>query len=172
MKINFQLFAVIALFGAGVVLSRQFYSTASTQDLWFMLYPLQAIVSLFGGLSFEALPEGYYHAGEDVLINSSCAGINFWLISLSTWFGWLLLAAKPVAYLLRALLVLIPVSWAFALLVNASRILFFIKLNHVLPGGGFPLDHFEAGALIYLSALLSSMLVLRKLSQSTPLSYA
>ena len=160
---------IAVLFGLGVVLLRQFYSQADSADLDFMLYPLQLLVSVFTGLHFVAMSEGYFHAGEDVLINASCAGANFWLICMSSWFGWMLLSANSGRTLLLSLLWILPVSWAFALLVNASRIALVIRLEAALPGVAIPLNHFELGAVVYISYLLASMLLLRKLTtQNTP----
>ena len=144
------------------------YAHATTANVQFLLAPTNAVVGLMLNSTSEFVAaRGYMHAGLHIVIDKSCAGGNFWLLS------WLLLAGTYLWQRGRrpagALLGLVGVCFGLTLLVNAARIVGAVWLNRLLPAGVVPEWLHEAqGALVYLFFLVASHFgLLYLLSQTT-----
>lgn len=109
----------IALF----ILLKFGYTVADNDDLSYLLTPTDKLVSLLTGSQSVYFPgDGYYHGSLKILIDKSCSGFNFWILSF------LLLAYLTVKYFDKAIhkILVIPVSllcaFVLTIFVNASRI--------------------------------------------------
>lgn len=123
-----------------------------TDELQFLLYPVQQLVQIFIGLP------AYYQAGEGYLfpqfvIEKSCAGVNFLVICWCS-LGWLSLYnrhSRPAK--VCALVLCIPLSYCLCLAANTFRILGALMLQR-FPGLHGPQVHEALGVVVYLSVLL------------------
>lgn len=58
------------------------YTIADNDHLVFLLKPIDKFFGLLTGSHSIYLPhEGYYHESLNILINKSCSGFNFWILS-------------------------------------------------------------------------------------------
>lgn len=123
-----------------------------SDELLFLLYPVQLLVQLFTGLpAYYQVGEGYMFPG--FIIEKSCAGVNFLVICWCS-LGWLSLYnrhSRPVQVIALALCV--PLSYCLCLAANTFRILGALLLQR-LPGLHGPQVHEALGVVVYLSVLL------------------
>ena len=145
-------FGVAVAFGA----AKLAYAHASAADVRFLLAPTNALVEvMLSSTSAFVAGHGFVHPGLGIVIDKSCAGGNFWLLS------WAVLA---VTYLRErgrfpamALPALVGLSFGLTLLVNAARIVGAVRLGQVLPPALVPAWLHEAeGALVYLFFLVAA----------------
>jgi exosortase K len=145
------------------------YRTASVDDLGFVLRPVAALTGAFTGEAWTYMPgQGYWFPGLRVLIDGSCSGINFLIITTAT-FAFLILR-RPGMGCSAPLLAVIATSGAYLLTIvtNAGRILTMIHVQRagLLPG---PTAHEALGAFFFVLALLAAALLLdRFLSRKPP----
>jgi exosortase K len=121
----------------------------SSDELRFLLFPVQWLVAVFTGQS------SVYIAGEgyQFIIERSCAGVNFLAICWCT-LAYLSIQnqqARPIK--IKALLWSIPLSYGLCILANTFRILSALVLQR-LPGLHGPNVHEALGVVVYLSVLL------------------
>jgi len=111
---------------------KQYYSTASADQLKWILMPTAACVELLSGESFEfESHSGYISADHRFLIASSCAGVNFLLTAF------LMLSVRRLLFdsMKKIKWSFIPVSliaaYIVTLVANTTRILFALKLQGI-----------------------------------------
>ncbi len=76
-KLPYYLFAIIIF-----IMLKITYYCSTTQDLVFILKPIDKIIELLTGTKSVYNPaNGYYHENLDILIDKSCSGFNFWILS-------------------------------------------------------------------------------------------
>lgn len=145
--------AALAVF----LIAKLLYVHASTADVRFLLAPTNALVSLLLNSASEFEPaRGYVHAGLRIVIDKSCAGGNFWLLS------WLLFTFDYLHQSIRppraaVLLALPAASLGLTVLVNTARIVGAVAVAQAWPFGAPPAWLHEAqGALVYLFFLVVS----------------
>lgn len=160
MKRNYILFfASLILF----VLAKLWFRNADNSDLSFLLTPTNWLIELFTASKSEFRPQsGYHFEGLNFLIDKSCSGFNFLLISF-----------LMVTYLLANVrklksLLIIPVAiitaYAITILANVSRIASYIILlqNNITkfidPNNTWL--HRTEGILVYLAFLIISYFAL------------
>jgi exosortase K len=147
----------VAVLGCALAL-KAFYSTASADQLRWILAPTTVLVELVNGVSFEFESHaGYLSRERGFLIASSCAGVNFLITAfLLLALGKLLRApGKNIAW------TFIPAAAAIAYLVtlvaNTTRIAIALQLRE-LPNGVYGLNpvqlHRLEGIVIYFGFLL------------------
>ena len=160
-KIFIVLFAAFAL--------KYFYSTASVNELRWILAPTTILVELVSGRTFNfEMHAGYMSSDRCFLIASSCAGVNFMiaaflLLSIANlWLGkltWKLIPASLV------------ISYATTIVANTVRISTALHLqNSRLDIAGLNANqlHLLEGILIYFGFLLLLFLLSeRNLNQTT-----
>lgn len=123
-----------------------------TEDLLFLLYPVQWLIGAFTGI------QGQYIAGEGYwfgtfIIEKSCAGLNFLLIVWCA-LAWLNLHnTRNWSTKAGVLLLSVPLSYLICLLANTTRIVCALLVMRI-PGMGGPSVHESVGVLVYLSILL------------------
>ena len=132
-------------------LGKWWYQTADAEALRFLLAPTDALVSLATGSPGSwRVGEGYLHAGADFIIDASCAGFNFMLISFLL-LTYLLLRrfdawwAVPIALLL---------AWPLTVFANTSRILTILMTGSAPVFIGEAAWHQGQGVFVYLSVLI------------------
>lgn len=157
-KVLYQLSA-IGLF----VLLKFGYIQADTVDLTFLLGPTDAVISLVTASPSIVRPDsGYFHPSLNVLIDKSCSGFNFWILSF------LLLSFLAIKYFddKKPLLLIIPsalfCSYFLTLFANSSRIiitlLFKSKFSNVpLTHSGW--FHEALGVFVYFFCLITTYLL-------------
>ncbi|MCX2743655.1 exosortase K [Mangrovivirga sp. M17] len=89
----------------------------------FLLFPTTALVEFLSGTQAVFIPEeGYLFAGKNFIIDSSCSGINLWLIASSMLIYLFskinLTSIKKIALLLPAF----AIAWLITIVSNGSRI--------------------------------------------------
>jgi exosortase K len=153
MKFNIQ-FLLTLLAMSPALLLKWFQRGWDSDDLHFLLYPVQALVALFRGQASTYLAgEGYLFQG--FLIEKSCAGLNFLVIVWAA-LAWLSFQnEQPRFKQVSAWLWSIPLGYGLCILANTFRILSALLLLRV-PGLHGPNVHEALGVLVYLSILLLS----------------
>ena len=147
----------VVVLGCALAL-KAFYSTASADQLRWILAPTTALVELVSGASFEfEAHAGYLSRERGFLLASSCAGVNFLITAflVLTLKKLLRAAAKNIAW------TFIPAAAAIAYLVtlvaNTTRIAIALQLRK-LPNGIYALNpvqlHRLEGIVIYFGFLL------------------
>ena len=114
----FYYLSAVALF----IILKVAFSLASVDDLLFLLKPTNSIVSLLAdSQSIFIDNKGYYHQNLNILIDKSCAGFNFWLLSFLV-FTYLLMGHTEN----RRKFFVVPTSlllgYLLTVFVNSSRI--------------------------------------------------
>lgn len=143
------------------VLLKWWHQTATAEDLFYLLAPTDALVSAATGSAGQWEDgSGYFHTGQNMIIDASCSGFNFLLISFLL-FSWLLLQrygkwqTLPLAMLL---------AWPLTVLANASRILTILLLGPTGPAGlSAGIWHEMQGAFVYFSVLVIAYGVMQML---------
>ncbi len=134
------------------------YRQAPVDDLRWMLHPTQSLVSLFTGTHFEFESGlGYKSTDQNVLIDHSCAGLNFWAIAFcAVSFGLLFKLTRPLLQF-SFLLLFFVISFGLTVLVNSFRIVNALFLHQIFsessPSQAATIHEME-GILIYFSFLL------------------
>jgi exosortase K len=161
---------VIALVGAFAL--KLHYSTASADQLRWILAPTTALVELVSGASFEFESHaGYISMERRFLIASSCSGVNFLIAAFLTLSLMRLLGdrSKKVSW------AFIPAAAVIAYLVtlaaNAVRITIALSLRQSSSESAWPSEWMDAGRLhrlegifIYFGFLLLLFAVSEKMS--------
>ena len=123
-----------------------------SDELRFLLYPVQWLVAIFTGQSSVYLPgEGYQFTG--FIIERSCAGVNFLVICWCTLAYLSIQNRQAWPTKIKALLGSIPLCYGLCILANTFRILSSLVLQR-LPGLHGPNVHEALGVVVYLSVLL------------------
>jgi len=130
------------------------YTLSSHEDLWFLLSPVNRCIELItGSTSVYRVNEGYMHKGLLIIIDKSCSGFNFWLLSFSltsiTTLGFYPTHQQKLA----ACLFLSIICYLATVFINISRILIaIVTLQHkdLHPSFGADWMHEAQGAFVYL----------------------
>lgn len=164
MKINTN--SIYYLFIAIVFLAlKTFYTAASTDNLYFILYPTNFCIELISGsTAFYTNENGFFYSNLNFVINKSCSGFNFWIISfvMLSFLG--LSVLKKNKERITLLFSVFIISYLSTLFVNASRIAVAILTSGIAPDNtkDFPWLHQAEGIFIYLSFLIILYLTSKK----------
>lgn len=153
--------------GGVFVLLKFAFRYADTADLVFLLKPVDSLVGLLAGsYSIPHAEGGYFHESLNIIIDKSCSGFNFWVLSF------LLFTYLALKYFDRTLskILTIPASLAVAYLltvfVNTSRIFASIvvqRQTQSLLASHQRLIHEAIGIITYLSFLVLAYILIEKL---------
>jgi exosortase K len=153
----------LALVLAGLL--KRHYSSATAEDLRWILAPTTALTQLALGADFVFRPgEGYLSRELSILISPACAGVNFFIVaflSLTLGFGRALGGWRQRALWLAASVV---AAYATTLLVNALRICLSVWLAHLAAralGLTFQSVHRLLGIAVYLAGLMALCLTVQ-----------
>lgn len=149
--------AVLLLAAFGL---KWWYRTATIEELGFVLRPVVTLVGLISGEGWTFSSEqGYFFPTLRVLIDRSCSGVNFFVITSAT-FAFIVLkntnggCARPLLALIAGI-----AAYALTILANTGRILVMIRLDHFQLHPS-PRVHEAIGAFFFLFALLLATLAL------------
>lgn len=131
------------------------YTTASSNQVYFLIKPIDGIVSFFtNSVSHYHESDGFYHEKFNITIDKSCSGFNFLLMCFVILYTSLLRILKRNWHKLVVIPLTFLIAYLFTLFVNTSRILvaIFIEGNFNLH---FSWMHQAQGVFIYLSFLIA-----------------
>ena len=164
---RFPAFILPALLLLAAFALKWWYRTATLDDLGFVLKPVTALLGLLTGEPYSRIQDtGYLFPGLGIMIDRSCSGVNFLVITTAT-FAFIVL--KNInGGCARPLLALLSMAGAYALtiLTNTGRILLMVRLEHVQLHLA-PRSHEAVGAFFFLAALLLASLLLDHLLHHT-----
>jgi exosortase K len=144
---------VVAIWGL-----KRYYADATADQLWWILAPTASLVHGVTGASFALAPgEGYFSSDRLFLIEKSCAGINFMIAAFGMVTLTRLRRVDSTASGVRVLTAGLAVSYAAAVLVNASRIAVAMWLTaHPVAAAGFSSAeiHRIEGIVVYFGGLV------------------
>jgi exosortase K len=161
------LLALAAALASAYALKRH-YSSASADQLGWMLAPTTALVELFTGGGFVPEPGiGYLSTRLRFAIAPSCAGVNFLIAAFAGLVLLYIRPHRPAAHNAAILAASAAAAYLATLAANTVRIVIAIPLHtHQVALGplrGGELHRLE-GIVVYLVALLVLFLVARRLS--------
>lgn len=149
--------AVFASFG----LLKWWYQSATVDDLHFLLAPVSRLIIWITGSDVVYLfDEGYLLLTSNVLIDKSCSGFNFWMITAIS----LLIISWPFIKNRLQTILVFPIAYIIAylatLLINTSRIISILMIQTITQIDS-PILHRAEGILIYVTGLISVVLMYR-----------
>lgn len=159
----------LIVFILGLYALKLFYASAKADDLRWILGPTAAVVGLCAGIPFFFLPEiGYLSADGAIVINESCAGVNFLILCLTVTGLNLWPAFQGGRRFLAQVVWSMALCGLLTVLANSSRIMIALTVDRALGifGGLSEPEwmHQAIGAFVYGAALISYHLILRRLN--------
>jgi exosortase K len=148
------------------------YRSATVDELAFVLLPTTTIVGLLANEAWTFIAgEGFLFPGSGILIDRSCSGVNFLVITAAT-FAFVILRHRD-AGCGRPLLALLAVAGAYGLtvLANSGRILTLMGLERIQLHLS-PAAHEVLGAFFFLASLLLATLLLQHIISRPPPAHA
>lgn len=148
-------FIAIAIF----ILLKITYTISDNNDLTFLLKPTDKLIGLVtNSTSLYSAERGYFHGQLNILIDKSCSGFNFWILSfLMLYFLTLKFLHNKIQYRLLALPAILTCTYVLTIFVNTSRILFSVFIHKVgtnFTGVNSNWLHQAEGTFIYLGFLI------------------
>ncbi|WP_299255202.1 exosortase K [uncultured Cytophaga sp.] len=119
------------LIAIGLVILMKFgYTRANTNDLIFLLKPTDKIVGLVTASPSVYSPEkGYYHENLHIVIDKSCSGFNFWIVSFVVFTYLTFRHFDKTVYKIFIIPSILCYTFLFTILVNTARILASISVQ-------------------------------------------
>lgn len=150
------------------ILLKCFYFLADVNDLKFLLKPTDKLVGILtGSQSIYIADSGYFHEYLNIIINKSCSGFNFWILSFLL-FSYLML--KHFEKTFQKILTLptsLFLAYMLTIFVNTSRIFASIvvqtQAKKYLPAMPHLLLHEAIGICTYLTFLILTYVIIDKL---------
>ena len=147
---------------------KQYYSTASANQLRWILAPTTACVELVTGSSFEFESHAGYIIGDrGFLIASSCAGVNFLITAFLMLSGRKLLSERPKDVAWGFIPAAAVIAYLVTLVANTTRISIALWLQRMPAEGGWlnpnQVHRFE-GIVVYFGFLLLLFVVSENIS--------
>lgn len=153
----------LLLFGLFIIL-KYTYTKSTTEDLSFLLKPTSHIIgSISNSPISNTAEQGYFLDNLNVVINKSCSGYNFWLLS-SILFAFLMINHLDKSkYKILSLPIAFLVAYILSIFVNSSRIFVSLvlqnKIQHIT-GLSASIIHEAIGVAINLTFLFLAYLFL------------
>lgn len=150
-KITYLIIALVLF--AGLKLA---FPYLSIDNIRFLLAPTnEAIKLLFGTNAIYSSASGYFHADLNIVINKSCSGFNFLLISFLM-FSFILLKSNMMKSW-QAVLLSLPIAYIITIVANVSRISgYLIMMQNPAINAQSQLLHKAEGIFVYLTLLIIS----------------
>lgn len=148
------------------ILFKLWYRTAETNQLTFLLKPVDIFIRSLTGVSSTYIENnGYYYQELQVVIDKSCSGFNFGILSFLVITYLLLKYATQPKHQLLAIPMSLTTAYLLTIFVNSSRIfcsliienqtnLFFKSQQHII--------HESIGIIINLTFLTLTYILLEK----------
>lgn len=141
-------------------LAKWWHQTATVAQLRFLLAPVDTVIYVVTGSSGVWRPDaGYFHADLNILVDASCAGLNFYLIAFLL-VAYLLLRVRNRWWVVPLALLL---AWPVAVVTNATRILTLLTVGEARWGISASVWHEGWGAFVYLTCLIIAGLAFHRL---------
>lgn len=165
-KSSSSLFLLIVIISV-CFLMKLWFSFSSTENLFFILKPVNWLVHATINGSFNIRDDGsYYYPRFNVLIDKSCSGFNFLIICWGALSSVLIKTSKGWGTNLLGLSRAMLIAYVLTIAVNASRIIISITLLQFSANAEWVSSnwfHEALGSLIYIiSLLLTYLLFLKK----------
>lgn len=143
------------------------FTLADNNDLTFLLIPTDKLVGLLTGSHSVYLSDsGYFHEHLNIIIDKSCSGFNFWILSFLLF---TFLTLKHFGRTLNKILIIptaLIVAYLLTIFVNTSRIFasivlqtqvknFFMHQQHIV--------HEAIGIVTNLTFLILAYILIEKL---------
>ncbi len=133
---------------------RQIAVEADIRFFYFLLKPVAGMLEIFSGAQRIATIEGAFLFSDfNVLIDRSCAGFNFMILSFLMMVCMLIQHSNTITKKIVAFPLSLLAAYLLTILVNMSRILVAILVQHKL-AFDHPSMHMAIGIFIYLSSLI------------------
>jgi exosortase K len=154
------------------VLLKFYFSSADNDSLIFLLKPTDFLTGLVTGSNSVYISEiGFYYEKLNIIIDKSCSGYNFWLLSFLMLF---FLTIKYFNNHFHKILVIpscLLFAGIFTIFINTSRILITLifqqHIKNLLPDNFHFAVHESLGVITYLSFLIIIYLIAEKLLNKT-----
>ena len=132
------------------------YSIADLSALKWLIQPINFLFSLFTNSSWIFLEnQGYFHEHYNMIINKSCAGGNFLIISFTMLLLLWVHRFKTHIHKILFLLLAFITSYVFTIFVNTSRIVILSKIESIqIIRQQLQWTHEAFGSFIYLFFLI------------------
>jgi len=163
---TYQELTILFAFLACIFGLKYFHSTTDTDSLAFILFPIAKLVEIFTQASANYLPtQGYFFEEINILIDKSCCGMNFWIMSWSMAGIIGLQYFKRLSHQVGLLFSSAILTYFLTIWANTSRIVGAIAFHQYFPpdsvfnGSTF---HSMQGAFTYLLYLTLFYLLLQK----------
>ncbi len=154
-------FAQVVVILSVALAIKYFYSTASVNDLRWILAPTTFLVETITGIQFRFESHaGYMSEDRTFLIAQPCSGVNFLIIAFvmltvgKLWREW------PGEVRWRSLMLAMFVAYPATLLANTARIIVALETRSVDLGFEYESVHRIEGIVIYFGSLLLLFLVI------------
>lgn len=138
------------------------YKSFGNEELLILLMPVSYLVSFFtdSPLSFS-IESGYYLSDLNILIDASCSGFNFWLISFVVLGFAIVTNVMDKKRKAIVLILSLFATYFLTIIANTSRIISIIKMNNLLPNLNEKYDwlHVTQGTFVYLFFLIGFYLI-------------
>lgn len=143
------------------------FKFADNNHLTFLLKPTDKLVGLLtGSHSVYIAEKGFYHEKLNILINKSCSGFNFWVLSFLVFTYLILKYLNKPSYKVLSIPTVLLCAYLLTIFVNASRIFvslivhnqtkhFFAEQQHLI--------HESVGIITNLSFLVLIYYLIEKL---------
>ncbi len=136
------------------------FTYADNDALLFLLKPTNGIISLTNNSSAVYSNEmGFHHERLNIVIDRSCSGFNFWILSFVLFLFTSLKELKTKGAKTLAFPITLAGAYFITIMVNSSRILTSMLMNDLI-GNQYDWMHQAQGAFIYLSFLILCYLLL------------
>jgi len=147
---------------------KQYYSTASANQLRWILAPTTACVELVSGISFEFESHaGYMSEDRSFLIANSCAGVNFLITAFLMLSGRKLLSDRSKGIAWGFIPASVVIAYLVTLVANTTRIAIALRVQRMPAEIGWldrnQIHRFE-GIFIYFGFLLLLFVISENMS--------
>ncbi len=160
---------VYYLAAAGIFITLKFwYAGTANENLFFLLQPTDKIISLVTGTSSVYSPEnGFYHDQLNIMIERSCSGFNFLILSFLVFTCLLIKHFKRMSSRIIVFPAVMVCVYLFTIFVNSSRILVSVivqkEAGNFFPDRPHHLIHEVIGIVTNLTFLVLTYLLAQKI---------
>ena len=165
--------AIIAWIIAGLFIVLKLWLLQSNPEFFvFLITPVKTFVELQSGADSIFLDGcSYYFPDLQIVIDKSCSGANFLILSFLLLFYHILMLCQNYWLRIVILPLIMGLAYLFTITVNTSRIVISILLNEVFHGTASWFHEFQ-GAFIYLSFFILLFLLTKFLENKIIQHYA
>lgn len=137
------------------VLLKLAYKFGDNDFVYALIYPTNYLFSITENSTWHYSSDlGFYHQQLQVIIDKSCSGGNFFILTLCLIYFTGLNIVNSIRSLIVLILISSAIGYIYTILVNVSRISIISTLNEYdIGGSGW--THEAIGSFVYLSALMT-----------------